>query len=116
MSDVLFQYHKVHPTTWVYISSLMTIGLYFKFGRVWSVRNLDLIGLILLAPGLLVVEYGLSNDNPIDRAAGYLWLFVTGGLFMVRLLLDPMMVRRPLLEPNLTVGGMTFVACRCSSF
>jgi hypothetical protein len=28
---------------------------------------------------------------------------------MIRLLLDPMMVRRPLLEPNLTVGGMTFL-------
>ena len=88
----------------------MTIGLYFKFGRVWSVCNLDLIGLILLAPGLLVVEYGLSNDNPSIERAGYLWLFVMGGLFMVRLLLDPLMVRRPLLEPNLTVGGMTFVA------
>jgi hypothetical protein len=28
---------------------------------------------------------------------------------MIRLLLDPMMVRRPLLEPNLSVGGMTFL-------
>src|SRR6185295_13694072 len=76
MSEILFQYHKVNPTTWVYLSSLLTIGLFFKFSRVWSVRNVDLLGLIMLAPGLL---------------------------------LDPMMVRRPLLEPNLSVGGMTFI-------
>ncbi|HEV3138561.1 MAG TPA: hypothetical protein VGZ26_11670, partial [Pirellulales bacterium] len=109
MSDILFQYHKVDPTTWVYLSSLMTIGLYFKFSRVWSVRNVDLIGLILLAPGLLVVEYGLAKENQNIEQLGYVWLFVTSGIFMIRLLLDPMMVRRPLLEPNLTVGGMTFV-------
>jgi hypothetical protein len=28
---------------------------------------------------------------------------------LIRLLLDPLMVRRPLLEPNLSVGGMTFL-------
>jgi hypothetical protein len=68
-----------------------------------------LIGLILLAPGLLVVEYGLAKENQNIEQLGYVWLFVTSGIFMIRLLLDPMMVRRPLLEPNLTVGGMTFV-------
>ena len=32
------------------------IGLYFKFGRIWSVRNLDLVLLMLLAPGLLIAQ------------------------------------------------------------
>jgi hypothetical protein len=109
MSDVLFEYRKVDPTTWVYLSSLLTIALYFKFSRVWSVRNLDLICLILLAPGLLVVEYGLAHGNRNIEQIGYFWLFATSGVFLVRLLLDPMMVRRPLLEPNLSVGGMTFL-------
>jgi hypothetical protein len=107
MSDVLFQYHKVDPTTWVYLSSLLTICLYFKFSRVWSIRNLDLLGLILLAPGLVVVDYGLAQQDTRIEQIGYIWLFTTSGLFMIRLLLDPMMVRRPLLEPNLSVGGMT---------
>ena len=40
---------------------------------------------------------------------GYVWFFATAGLFLVRLLIDPMMVRRPLLEPNMSVGGLTFV-------
>ncbi len=109
MSDILFQYHKVHPTTWVYLSSLLTIALFFKFSRVWSVRNLDLIGLIMLSPGLLLVEYGVAQQSSSIEQYGYIWLFVTGGLFMIRLLLDPIMVRRPLLEPNITAGGMTFL-------
>lgn len=100
MQDILFEY-RLDPTTWVYLSSLMTIGIFFKFRRLWSVRNLDLIGLILFAPGLLLVSHG-------QEQLGYVWLFTLGGCFLVRLLLDPMMVRRPLLEPNLSAGGLTF--------
>ncbi len=146
MSEFLFQYHRVNPTTWVYLSSLLMIGLYFKFGRFWSVRNLDLVILIFLAPGLLLAQYGgesavearrlevleqqrLLEDAPatvpdaVPRAQallqrsreierlGYLWLFVVGGVLLLRLLLDPTMVRRPLLEPNLTSGGLTFIGC-----
>src|SRR5688500_19140004 len=58
MSEILFHYHRVHPATWAYLSSLLTIALYFKFSRFWSVRNLDLVLLILLAPGLLIANYG----------------------------------------------------------
>ncbi len=109
MSEILLHYQKVNPTTWVYLSSLLMIALYFKFSRVWSVRNLDLIGLILLAPGLLFVIYGQETGKPAYEQAGYIWLYATGGLFLIRMLIDPMMVRRPLLEPNLSVGGLTFL-------
>lgn len=200
MSEILFQYHKVNPTTWVYLSSLLMIGLYFKFGRFWSVRNLDLVLLILLAPGLLIAQYGgearaharrlvvaletqrgevppeeppdgaepavdaseasntLSESSPSSAEAlpepsppgsieqappaatpsrgntgqappatqatkpaeellqsvrierlGFLWLYAVAGVWLVRLLLDPTMVRRPLLEPNLTTGGLIFI-------
>jgi hypothetical protein len=109
MNDFLFQYHKVDPTTWVYLSSLLTIGLFFKFGRLLSVRNLDLVGLILLAPGLLLVEYGVAKSQTGIEQTGYIWLFAVNTCFLVRLLSDPLMVRRPLLDPNLSVGGMTFI-------
>ena len=56
MSDILFHYYRVNPTTWFYLSSLLSIALFFKFNRVWSVRNLDLIGLILLAPAMRLVQ------------------------------------------------------------
>lgn len=96
---------EMHPTTWVYLSSLIIITVYFKFGRFWSVRNLDLVGLISFGPGLLLAQ----SSDPAQSRLGFLMLFVTGGFFLVRLLLDPQMVRRPLLEPNLSTGGLTFM-------
>jgi hypothetical protein len=39
---------------------------------------------------------------------GYIWLFAVVGFFLLRMLLDPLMVRRPLLEPNLSASGLTF--------
>ncbi len=65
MSQFLFQYHAVSPTTWVYLSSLLMVGLFFKFSRFWSVRNLDLIMLILLAPGLLLIHFGQVQRNAL---------------------------------------------------
>ena len=202
MSELLFHYNAVHPTTWVYLSSLLMIGLYFKFSRFWSVRNIDLVLLILLSPGLLLVHFGERimadgdttnsgasseapaanattserpeqpfsavaattvtdhsraankadlveadsakvpaaiesvtpdstapgnpDDPPIASLApaviqpprgqslvlvGYVWLLSISGVFMLRMLLDPMMVRRPLLEPNLSTGGLVFLGC-----
>lgn len=102
MRDILWDY-QLSPTTWAYIGSLMIIGIYFKFNRVWSVRNLDLLGLIALGPGLLLIWHG-----PEYEKAGYDWLFIIGLFFLVRLLADTIMVRRPMLEPNLTAGGLTF--------
>jgi hypothetical protein len=109
MSDILFHYYRVNPTTWFYLSSLLSIALFFKFNRVWSVRNLDLVGLILLAPGLLAVEYGRVRANDAALQLGYIWLFSVSAAFLVRMLFDSMMVRRPLLEPNLTTGGLVFL-------
>ena len=44
------------------MSSLLTIGLYFVFHRFWSVRNLDIALLILLAPGMLMVHEGRRRE------------------------------------------------------
>jgi hypothetical protein len=113
MREILFGY-KLDPTTWAYISALMMIGIYFKFRRFWSVRNLDLVGIICFSPGLLLVYHGLlMHEADAVRGgelvhAGYVWLFAVSAFFLVRLLLDPVMVRRPLLEPNLSASGLTF--------
>jgi len=114
MQGILVDY-SLNPTTWAYLSALLTIGIYFKFYRFWSVRNLDLLGLIAFSPGLLLVYHGLAQelegwelfwDDWVKW--GYIWLFSVGVFFLVRLLLDPVMVRRPLLEPNLSASGLTF--------
>ena len=86
------------------------IAVYFKFNRFFSIRNLDLVGLISLAPALLMIQYGQQHAaSSAVVHAGYIWLFVVSALFMLRLLLDALMVRRPLLEPNLSAGGLTFL-------
>jgi len=108
MTDILFQYHRVNPTTWFFFSSLLSIALFFKFNRVWSVRNLDLAGLILLAPGILAVEHG-RQANVAEQELGFVWIFAVSAVFLLRMLCDSMMVRRPLLEPNLTSGGLVFL-------
>jgi hypothetical protein len=112
MRELLLEYHPIYPATWAYVSSLLMLGLFFKFSRIWSLRNLDLLLLIALAPGLLMVsgpsEFAPKIEPEIQHL-GFVWLFVAGGLLLIRLLLDPTMVRRPLLEPNLNVGGMTFL-------
>jgi hypothetical protein len=114
MSEILIRYERIDPTSWAYLSSLLVLAVYFKFSRFWSVRNLDLVGLILLSPALLLIRYGIQEavlgaSASLVEQIGYIWLFVLSGLFMIRLLLDPSMVRRPMLEPNLSVGGMTFL-------
>lgn len=102
--DQILKGYKLELTTWVYLSSLLTIAIYFKFNRLWSMRNLDVVALVAMAPGLLLIDYG--GDA---RYHGYMWLFVISGWFLVRLLIDLFMVRRPLLEPNLSPGGLTFI-------
>ncbi|TWT91017.1 hypothetical protein Mal64_14160 [Pseudobythopirellula maris] len=120
MSEILFQYEGVNPTSWAYLSSLLTIALFFKFNRVFCVRNFDLLLLVLLAPGLLCVAYGsdpvaASDPGIAERASivarvGYLWLMGVNVFLLARMMLDSAMVRRPLLEPNLSFGGLTFLA------
>ena len=67
MQEILFDY-RLNPTTWAYISSLMLIGTYFKFHRFWSVRNLDLVGLIAFTPALLLVYYGAEAEPGPDSS------------------------------------------------
>ena len=186
MNYLPFAFEPIAATTWAYLASLLMLGLFFKFNRCWSIRNLDLFLIILLAPGLLMIDAGRrvevraalmqqstpsmeSNDSvsvpvqtvafgrrqtesndrspslvmdplvaiastaktPLDAAAqdesraaygqqlqrfGYIWLFSIGGVFLLRLLLDPLLVRRPLLEPNLSIGGLVFLACSLMAF
>ncbi len=159
MSEILLYYKRPDPTTWAYLSSFLTIGLFFVFHRFWSIRNLDIAFLILLAPGLLMVHEGHRRQlGPPDgseaaergesaaeateaegneaaeadgdreagatsaddgggsgfspqaiQRSGFIWLFVIQGFVLIRLLLDSLMVRRPLLDPNLTTGGLNFI-------
>lgn len=107
MEDILRGY-DVNPATWFYLSLLLIVAVFFRFGRVWSVRNLDLILLLSLSPGLILVE--------TIPAAGYAWLFTATALLLLRLFSDPLFTRRPRLEQNLNVPGMAFLAISAFAF
>lgn len=102
MDAILRQYgYSVSDATWFYLSLLLILAVFFRFNRVFSLRNLDLALLLSIAPGLLLVQNGYDY--------GYGWLFVVTGCLLVRLFSDSFWKRRPLLEQNLNSAGMTFL-------
>jgi hypothetical protein len=95
--------YDVSPATWLYLSLVLIVAVFFRFNRVWSLRNLDLGLLLAASPGILLVE------NPATQGWGYSWLFAVTGLFLVRLLADPLLRRRPHLGQNLNSQGSAFL-------
>jgi hypothetical protein len=92
----------VGPEVWLFLTLLGSVTLFFKFSRVWSVRNLDLLLLFALVPGMMVLV-GPGDSHPW---IAYVWLFMGSMLWLVRCLIDLGLTRRPLLEPNLNAAGL----------
>ena len=109
LRTILINYEDPNQTTWFYLSFLLTLAVFFKFSRLWSLRNLDLLSLLLMTPGVLLVV----SRNVLP---GLIWLLVGSAFLLVRLLIDPLLSRRPLLEPNLNVAGLTFLAASLLAF
>lgn len=103
MSGSLVQDLGVGPEVWLFLSLLSCVTLFFKFSRVWTVRNLDLFLLFALAPGMMLLLVGNGNDQPW---IAFVWLFLGSAFWLARCLLDLGLARRPLLEPNLNAAGL----------
>jgi hypothetical protein len=120
MNDILSGY-DVNPATWFYLSLLLIIAVFFRFGRVWSLRNLDLALLLSMSPMLLLVRPALdlmevgtaADDTPVF---GFGMLFVVTGLLLVRVCCDGFFKRRPRLEQNLNVAGLSFLCISAFAF
>tara|TARA_Y100001934_G_scaffold35060_1_gene39921 strand:+ start:4571 stop:5878 length:1308 start_codon:yes stop_codon:yes gene_type:complete len=108
-NEIFFSYEHVGSTTWLYLTTLLSIAVFFKFGRLFSMRNLDIILLTLFSPCFMLVSYGEMNGFPETERLGYVTLWVMGGIFILRMFYDCTMIRRPLLEPNLSAGGLSFL-------
>lgn len=93
------------PEVWLFLSLLAFVTFFFKFGRFWSVRNLDLLLVFAPAPGLMRLVAGVS-----EPFTAFVWLFFGAALWLVRCLLDLGLNRRPLLEPNLNAAGLSCLA------
>src|SRR5262245_13502801 len=159
--SIFLDFNLPNATTWFYFSFLLSVSLFFKFGRVLSVRNWDVITIFLLVPGLMVIQgsrpgplitpggaanarhpalqvarlvgQSSSGASPTGPAAlgsiaeiaetrelalmpvrwqwlGYLWLMVGSAYLFCRCLYDLGLVQRPALAPNLSSGGLAFLA------
>ncbi len=111
--DAILRGYSVNPATWFYLSLLLIIAIFFRFSRLWSLRNFDLGLLLSASPGLLLVESGGKVGETDFRVLGYSWLFVVSGILLVRLLVDTILTRRPQFAQNLNAAGMAFL-CVCS--
>lgn len=106
--DQLFSNYDVNATTWFWLSLILIAAVFFRFDRLWSARNLDLLLLVGLSPGLLFTQAG-------SPTAGYAWLFTASGLLLLRVCLDGFFQRRPRLEQNLNRHGMLFLLVAMST-
>ncbi len=107
MGDILPSY-DVNDATWLYLSLPLIVAVFFRFGRVWSLRNLDLALLLCMSPGLLLV-----SRHP---EFGYAWLFAIMGLLLTRLFCDGLFTRRSRTEQNLNAAGLAFLCISSFAF
>ena len=102
-----------HPT-WLLYVSLLVLAVFFRFSRLLSVRNLDVVLLLFLSIALVTAassQAGREADGVTE--ASYHWSDLTllglSVLLIVRLLFDESLTRRPRLEQNLNQAGLTFL-------
>ena len=106
--DTLLTNFQLDRPTWFYLSLLLIVALFFRFTRVWSLRNFDLALLLAPTPGLLMVERGYWS--------GFVVLLAAGVVILVRVLVDPYFRRRPRTAQNLNTPGLAFLAIACGVF
>lgn len=64
---VFLDFNLPNATTWFYFSLLLAIALFFKFSRVLSIRNWDVVLLFLLVPGLLLIQSARPPATPTEK-------------------------------------------------
>lgn len=133
MAKVFLDFQTPNGTTWFYLSFLLMIAIYFRFTRVFSLRNWDLITLFLFVPGLLAINFvdkrmlQLGDEKHLDTGLspsqirdilvpGYTFLFAVTGYFLLRCLLDLFLQRRPRFSPNMNLPGLAFIGIALLGF
>lgn len=112
MDGVLHGY-QITDTTWFYHSLLLILAVFFRFNRVFSIRNFDLFLLLSLSPLLLLKEMELAElRSPVLVT----YVCVLSGALVFRLVFDGLFQRRPKLQQNLNVQGLTFLCLAAFAF
>lgn len=126
MDNDQFLFVTISDPTWLLYVAVLLVAVFFRFSRVWSVRNLDL-SLTLLLSTALVLE-GDARQKLDDHDARIMILKAASESFykaqaswcsiailslsillVFRLIFDEWLTRRPRLEQNLNQAGLTFL-------
>jgi hypothetical protein len=114
---IFLDFSLPNAVTWFYFSLILGVALFFQFSRPFSLRNLDILSLYLLAPGFLILQeahhhlaVGRTERGQRELYLGYGWLLAATGYWFVRTLCDLALVRRPMVSPNLTTAGLVCLA------
>jgi hypothetical protein len=59
--SIFLDFNLPNATTWFYFSFLLAVALFFKFSRLMSIRNWDVVTLFLLVPGFLMLQQGRTS-------------------------------------------------------
>ncbi len=114
-NSLLFQFELPNPATWFYAAFALAVAVFLQFPRLLVLRNFDLLGLFLFAPGFLLIEDAHRYAGGAARDAsvaflGYVWLLGASGFWFVRCLLDVTAVKRPRITANLGTSGLFWLA------
>ena len=96
--DELFNGDSPIVQVWALLAPPVVLAIYFRFGRIWSLRNLDLA--LLLTISFVVI---LAPESGINRVAV---LCALTGVLLLRLLLDSFLQRRPRIDTNVNGPGL----------
>ncbi|MBL4883456.1 MAG: hypothetical protein JKY95_02830 [Planctomycetaceae bacterium] len=108
--NALLTGYQVSQTAWLFLSSMLIIAAFYRFRRVWSLRNFDLLMLLSLSPGMLMVR------QQEGASLGYLFLFLSTAFWSVRLFMDRYFTKRSRIDPNLNTPGMFFLGVCAFAF
>jgi hypothetical protein len=70
LGSIFFDFKLPTAATWFYFSLLLATALFFKFSRLLSMRNWDVITIFLLVPGLLLLQE--ARAQLASQAVGHL--------------------------------------------
>src|SRR6516225_6860232 len=62
--SIFFDFNLPNGTTWFYFSFLLAVALFFKFSRLLSIRNWDVVTMFLLVPGFLLLQEARPKPLP----------------------------------------------------
>ena len=63
-----------------------------------------------------MISVAMTERGQRFRRIGFYWLLSMCLVFLIRTLIDPLLTRRPLLAPNLSIGGLVFLLCSLMTF